>query len=161
MVEPPALHWVMKCNPVFDGVSPTAPDPQGILRGMTPGSPAFHGGEYPMKDSWAFDLPDTGFFFPGDMLRYYVTASDDLEGDIRTAAWPPDTTGVLDFSPGSPFPYNAEIRALPTVTQPVAGQFAQPSLLLVDDSRSTPSAETPGCTPWRTWDSSFPATLTS
>ena len=68
-------------------------------------------------------------------MRYYLTASDDLAGDIRTSVWPPDTTGVTDFSPASPYPDMVEIRALPTVTQPVAEQFDHPSVLYVDDSR--------------------------
>jgi len=138
VVDPPSLHWVMKSNPVFDSVRPSAPDAQGILRGMTSGSVALNNNGDPVEGRWAFDLPDTGFFYPGDRLRYYITASDDLTGDVRTAVWPPDTTGILDFSGGSLYPYHAEIRGLPTVTQPVAGQFAHPPMLFVDDSRIDP-----------------------
>ena len=132
---PPLLHWVMKCNPVFDTVRSGTPDGQGQLRGMVSGQVVLDNQGVPKEDTWSVDLPDTGFFFPGDRLRYYLTASDDLAGDIRTSVWPPDTTGVTDFSPASPYPEMVEIRALPTVTQPVADQFAHPSILYVDDSR--------------------------
>ncbi len=131
---PPTMHWVMACNPTFDPVRPTAPEAQGILRGMVNGSVAVNSSGTPLPNKWAFDLPDSGWFFPGDRMHYYITASDDLAGDVRTSVWPPDTTGVLDFTPGSPFPRETEIHALPTLTQPVAGQFTQPSFLFCDGS---------------------------
>ncbi len=134
VVEPPMMHWVMKCNPVFDSARSMPPDPQGILRGATDGSVAVGFNGQPIYGEWAFDLADTGFFFPGDRIHYYVTAGDDLDGDVRTSVWPPDTTGVLDFSLPSVYPYPAEIRGLPTVTQPAPGQFAHPAMLLVDDT---------------------------
>ena len=51
---------------------------------------------------WAFDLPDTGFLFPGDVLHYYIEATDAIGGpggtDPRTAIMPADTTGFsTDF----------------------------------------------------------------
>jgi len=130
--NPPTMHWVMDCNPTFDSVRPIAPEAQGFLRGMISGSVAVTYDGTPVPNKWAFDLPDSGWFFPGDKLHYYITASDDLAGDVRTSVWPPDTTGVLNFTPGSPFPRETEIRALPTLTQPVDGQFTQPSLLFCD-----------------------------
>jgi len=144
VIDPPFLHWVMQCNPVFDSVRPSAPDPQGILRGVTAGNAAvFPGNISPVEGRWAFDLPDTGFFFPGDRLRYYVISGDNLDGDVRFAVWPPDTSGVLDFTPGSTYPRMAEIHGLPTITQPVAGQFDHPRLLYIDDSRfNSPTQDT-------------------
>ncbi len=137
VTQAPTLHWVMACNPTFDVVRPDAPDGLGILRGMTPG---IHSPDDPL-DRWFFDLPDTGFFFPGDRMHYYLTAGDDLDGDIRTSVWPPDTTGVLDFSPSSPFPDNLQVSALPNLTQPVPGEFAKPSLLFCDGARTTDAAD--------------------
>ncbi len=130
VVDPPTLHWVLKSNPVFDPVRISTPDAQGVVRASVSG--IMHSS--PSQDWWSFDLPDTGLFYPGDVLRYYLTASDDLAGDIRTSVWPPDTTGVLDFSPGEPYPLQAEIRGLPTLTQPVPDQFAHPQVLYIDDS---------------------------
>jgi hypothetical protein len=114
----------MDCNPTFDAFRPEAPDAQGVARGMVSVY-----SDNPVHGIWAFDLPDTGFFYPGDRLRYYITADDDLDGDVRTSVWPPDTTGILDFSLGSAFPLVAEIAGLPTLTQPAAGQFENPPVL--------------------------------
>ncbi|MEN8007600.1 MAG: hypothetical protein ABFS42_11330, partial [Candidatus Krumholzibacteriota bacterium] len=132
--DPPSLHWVMECNPTFDSVRPGAPNGQGILRGMISGGMIDNGSGTPLENQWSFDLPDTGWFFPGDRLRYYITATGDLAGDLRTSVWPPDTTAVLDFTPGSSYPRRVEARALPTLTQPVPGQFTQPSLLFYDST---------------------------
>jgi hypothetical protein len=138
--EPASLHWVMSCNPTFDTVRPQAPDGQGLLRGMASGSIVLDHWGTPRVNTWSFDLPDTGFFFPGDRLHYYLTASDDLAGDVRTSVWPPDTTGVLDFTLDSPYPGETTARALPTITQPVAGEFSQPSLLFCDGTEDRVAA---------------------
>jgi len=132
--DPPSLHWVMDCNPTFDTVRPESPDGQGILRGMV-------SGELILGYRWSFDLPDSGWFFPGDRLHYYITASGDLDGDLRTSVWPPDTTAVLDFTGSSVFPRETEIHALPTLTQPAAGQFTQPSLLFCDGTGDPEAAD--------------------
>lgn len=132
--EDPILHWVMECNPLFDTVRTGVPDQDGILRGMTTGTETMHEHGSPLPDHWTFDLQDQGFFFPGDRLRYYIIGSDDLDGDIRTSVWPPDTTGVTDFSRESPFTSMTEIRGLPSVTQPVAGEFTQPSIIFCNDT---------------------------
>ena len=138
--EPAALHWVMSCNPTFDAIRPQTPDGQGLLRGNVSGSVVLDHWGVPLVNTWSFDLPDTGFFFPGDRLHYYLTASDDLAGDVRTSVWPPDTTSVLDFTIASPFPRNFTVRALPTVTQPVAGQFSQPDMLFCDATEDQAAA---------------------
>jgi hypothetical protein len=141
VLEDPVLHWVMDCNPVFDPARLDQPDGEGILRGMTTGIGTIFSEGSPVADHWTFDLPDNEFFFPGDRLRYYIIGAEDLEGDIRASAWPPDTTGVADFSPDSPFTRITEIRGLPTITQPVAGQFDQPSFLFCDDTDDPQMAE--------------------
>ena len=135
--EPAALHWVMSCNPIFNSVRLTAPDGQGMLRGMVTGGVVLDYQGQPRENIWSFDLPDTGFFFPGDMLHYYLTASDELAGHVRTSVWPPDTTGVLDFTIDSPFPSETTVRALPTITQPEVGPFSHPSLLFCDGTAGT------------------------
>lgn len=135
--EPPAMHWAMQCNPLFDSVRQNAPNGQGILRGAVSGEVADNGYGTPLENRWTFDLPDEGWFFPGDVLHYYITATDQLGGDFRTSVWPADTTAVLDFTPDSLFPRELVTRALPTLTQPVAGEFSQPSILLMD-SDATP-----------------------
>ena len=132
VTQPPSLHWVMKTNPVFDAVRPGTPDPQGLLRGIVVGGVVLDGSAVPLENTWSFDLPDTGFFFPGDRIRYYITASDELAGEVHSSVLPPDTTGFLDFDGASTFPLDLEICALPSVTQPAPGQFSSPPMLLYD-----------------------------
>ncbi|MBU2501176.1 hypothetical protein KJ682_07615 [bacterium] len=132
IMAPPILHWVMSCNPVFDGVRPAAPGPDQVVRGSTEGR-LVHSGGILVEGRWSFDLPDSGWFFPGDVLHYYLTAEDDLAGDVRTAVWPPDTTRVLDFSVHSSYPDQAEIRALPTALDDLPAGLDQPSMLVCLD----------------------------
>ena len=130
IAEPVELHWVMKGNPVFDAVRTRSPDGNGLQRGSVLGIPA------DIKDHWRFDLPDSGWFFPGDLLRYYVVAGTELDGDIRYSTWPADTTGVLDFTPGSSFNTRAEAHALPSLGVPVGGEFPKPPIVLVNNVSS-------------------------
>lgn len=121
--EAPRLHWVMRCNPLFDDVRPGTPDMDGILRGMVPAGPTAIDGR------WWVDLPDTGFFYPGDVLRYYITATEAVAGDSEYqgfSVWPPDTTAITDFALGSSYTRLAEIRALPTLDD----AWQQPTVLL-------------------------------
>ena len=130
IAAPAELHWVMKGNPVFDTVRTGSPDGNGLQRGSVPGIHDVN------NDLWKFDLPDSGWFFPGDLLRYYVVAGTELDGDIRYSTWPADTTGVLDFTPGSSFNTRAEARALPSLGVPVGGEFPKPPIVLVNNVSS-------------------------
>ena len=76
------MHWALAANPLFDPYRTAAPS--NPVFGLSIGA-----------NDFAFDLPDTGFLFPGDRLHYYLTASDDLAGDVRTSVWPPDTTSAI------------------------------------------------------------------
>ncbi|RKX28694.1 MAG: hypothetical protein DRP71_17085, partial [Verrucomicrobia bacterium] len=91
---------------------------------------------------WAFDLPDTGFLFPGDVLHYYFSATDAIGGaggtDLRTAIMPSDTTGFShginnDF--GDPLGYNQSFtfRALPSIRLGLSGVYEQPIALFIND----------------------------
>jgi hypothetical protein len=134
LTQPPSLHWVMKCNPTFDAVRPGTPNGQGLLRGMEPSIATIDSDGNPQTHKWTFDLPDEGWFYPGDVLHYYITTTSDLDGDIRTSSFPADTTGILDFSSTSSLPAEVVVRALPTLTQPVTGDFSQPAILFVSNS---------------------------
>lgn len=130
----PQLHWVMACNPAFDAVRPAVPGVDGILRGSVPGTEVY-AGTTTLPSKWAFDLPDTGWFFPGDRVRYYVTAVDQVAGsNPMMTSWPADTTGILDFQFDTAYPAFAEVRALPTVVVAAPGQFDQPSMLYLDEA---------------------------
>ena len=42
----------------------------------------------PITDRFAFDLPDSGFLFPGDIMHYYIEATDIVGMDTQTATLP-------------------------------------------------------------------------
>jgi FlgD Ig-like domain len=133
LLGPPQLHWVMDCNPIFDAVRPVAPGSGGILRGSTEGWE-------PSYTKWAFDLPDSGWFFPGDRLRYYITSSEESGTwpPESHSVWPADTTGILDFSLESTYPGFAEVRAFPGLSYD-DGEYVHPEMLYceeIDDSEN-------------------------
>ncbi|MCB1182849.1 hypothetical protein KDM41_05405 [bacterium] len=107
----PQLHYVINANPVFDAYRTTP------TSGSVPGSPAVGSGGVPDEKAWAFDLPDTGTLFPGDVLHYYVRAADDAGGDIRYQTLPGDLSGFGDFS--QPLAYHSSfvVHALPTIRE--------------------------------------------
>ncbi len=138
----PEMHVLMKANPLFDtfrtlpaGFTQTGNMISGTVLGDT-----IRAGTPPVVvvNVWKWDLPDTGFFFPGDMFHYYFKAQDNLAGDIGTTYLPGDTTG-FSFFPGHPdyrsnTMYEAyKIDALPTMHSATAGD--QPTLLFWDDSQ--------------------------
>jgi hypothetical protein len=85
-----------------------------------------------VPDRFFADLPDTAFLFPGDIMHYYLEASDvdTLTLSVETATLPADLTGYGDFS--DPLGYNPSftVRALPTITN-LAGD--QPPVIFWND----------------------------
>ncbi|MFO7607874.1 MAG: FlgD immunoglobulin-like domain containing protein [Candidatus Krumholzibacteriia bacterium] len=113
----PELHWRLQRNPLFDpwrsaGLPDQGSAPCAALAGYGP-------------DVWGFDLPDTGFLFPGDRLHCFFTATQNAGGVTSTTILPADTTGFASFAdyPRYDGGYDASfsVRALPTVHE-VAGQ---------------------------------------
>ena len=97
----------MQRNPIFDaGRTSGLPDIGSVL-----GMPAVSSAGQVVPDKWAFDLPDTGFFFPGDVLHYYIGATDQVPGgvDPQSATLPADTTG-FSTGFGDPMGYNSTYR---------------------------------------------------
>ncbi len=126
---PAEMHWRLSPNPAYDahrGPPPPNPVPGDSISVLTDmfRRPTVR---------YAFDLPDSGFFFPGDVLHYYFAARDDAAGDIGLATLPGDTSGFASF-PGQPgyvpgrYPQWFEVRALPDLHDPAAG--TQPPLLV-------------------------------
>ncbi len=78
------------------------------------------------KTVWTVDLPDENFFFPGDVLKWYVEAQDNLVGgDIGTSLIPADTSGFSSFVYNLDYPVDYIVRApcrpcsrLPRATSP-------------------------------------------
>ena len=129
LVGVPKMHYRLFPNPVFDGVRTAGLPAQGVVDGM----------ETYVANRWAFDLPDTGFFFPGDVIHVCFSATDDAGGDVRTAVLPADTTG-FGVGPRDPaydpllYPEAFTVRALPAVTK--LSPLEHPPTLYWDDSGS-------------------------
>jgi len=100
------LVYTMQRNSVFDSVR----DPAWDVSGSTPAQGDGLTGEY------YYDLPDSGFLFPGDILHYYFEATDEVaHTDPQTTTLPADISGFGDFS--HPLAYNTlfQVHALPSV----------------------------------------------
>ncbi|MEN8008015.1 MAG: FlgD immunoglobulin-like domain containing protein, partial [Candidatus Krumholzibacteriota bacterium] len=130
----PTLNYILDRNPLFDPYRTAGLPDQGSVAGL----PAVGSSGSPTPDKWAFDLPDTGFLFPGDLLHYYISATDAIGGvggtDPKTAIMPADTTG---FSTNfwDPLVYDSSftVRALPSIREDSPGVFIQPDGLLIND----------------------------
>ena len=117
----PVIVYKMDPNPLYNPVRSGFP-----LEGTNPGVDLG-------ADRWAFDLPDTGWFFPGDVIHWYIEAQDNQGGNIGTANWPlnPDLDNYNDFSDGLDWNSSNIIRALPTMFSATAGD--QPKILWWND----------------------------
>jgi hypothetical protein len=125
-LDPPLMHWTLaRRNPLFDAYRTLPPSPvTGRVTRTAAGAV--------VANRWNFDLPDTGFLFPGDVLHYYFSATDHRAGDTRTSIAPVDLAGYGDeHSPVWPPAFT--VRCLPSLAD-VAG--TQPALLLWNDQGS-------------------------
>ncbi|MFH1841923.1 MAG: right-handed parallel beta-helix repeat-containing protein, partial [bacterium] len=124
----PKLHYRLAANPLFDPVrSSGLPNAGWVYGDSCRGS---GGGVLP--DRFCFDLPDTGFFFPGDVLHYYIEVQDNQGGDIRTTILPADTTGFGRFAGNPPYDETFKVRALPTLHSANPGDH--PPILFINDN---------------------------
>ena len=130
----PRLQYRLQRNPAFDAWRNAGlPD-----RGSVAADSVF-GAQGRFANRWCVDLPDSGFLFPGDVLRYYLEAGDDLAGDVRTAILPADTAGFSAV--GDPWAYDPQftMRALPTLDVG-PGDLLRPALttlVWLDSGRET------------------------
>ncbi len=123
----PELHYVIDANPLFNSVRTTA------TSGSVPGLPVV-GASGPVQDKFAFDLPDTGTLYPGDVLHYYIRAGDDVAGDVKHTTLPADLTGYGDFAEPRTYDFRFIVRALPTIRDNGLGGIDTPKILVWDDS---------------------------
>lgn len=125
-IDPPLMHWTLaRRNALFDPYRtlPANPVTGRVTRAATGAIVA---------NRWNFDLPDSGFLFPGDVLHYYFSATDHRAGDTRMSIAPEDLTG--HGQAGSPvWPLAFTMRCLPTVAD-VSG--TQPPVLFWNDQGS-------------------------
>jgi hypothetical protein len=92
------MYYKIRPNALFDGVRMQAPGPNGFIEGFVDADTAVNSAGQPIAGTWAFDMPDTGFFFPGDVMHYFIKATDDTGGNPLSSFVPPDTTGFSDFN---------------------------------------------------------------
>ncbi|HPF70211.1 MAG TPA: hypothetical protein PLQ13_06020, partial [Candidatus Krumholzibacteria bacterium] len=126
----PRLYYRLQANPVFDPYRSAGLPDDGWVEGF----PAASGGTV-SPDRWAFDLPDTGFLFPGDVLHYYIEAVDVAGGVVQSSTLPADTTGFSDFADQLDYDPSYVVRGLPTVAERVGepGVYDQPPMLFWND----------------------------
>jgi hypothetical protein len=145
----PELHFLVNQNPLF-GAYRTNPEfggaPDGLVLGDTVRTAA---GAVPGR--WCFDLPDSNFLFPGDVIHYYITATDGGGPDgleWQTITIPEDTTGFHDFTGPRAYSWVGTMRALPSVYEDALnpGQLRTPRALFWHE-------EYPRC--WDEWFSAL------
>jgi len=130
----PRMYVRMRANPLFNpyrALPANFSQAGDFITGYVEGDTA-RSGEVVHVGRYAFDLPDTGFFYPGDVIHYFIEAGDVLASQQRWATLPADTTGFSDFGPLGKYNRHFVVRALPTVSSDVPGH--QPEILFWDDA---------------------------
>jgi hypothetical protein len=130
----PVMHYKLMPNPLFDAYRTSGLPNEGfVVCDSVKNSVGIV-----VADRYAADLPDTGFFFPGDVLHYFFAGTDDLAGDMQTATLPNDTTGFSNFDPyvtpgmdGVAYNSSFTVRALPSVKSSTPGDH--PEVLFWND----------------------------
>ncbi len=139
LTGPPQLHYAMWANPIFDTyrTHPTSGMVLGVAIPSGVGEPT----------EFAFDLPDEDFFYPGDVIHYYIWAEDNVGGDLRQTTLPTDLSGFDTFPSDIgyvPLVWSNvfTVHGLPTVLSLSPGApHPQPPILYYDDF-GTESGET-------------------
>jgi hypothetical protein len=140
LVEFPELRFRMKANDIFSGVRDLSgvtvtdqqtgffPDGDDLIEGYVFGDSTFNANGGWVENRFDFDLPDTGFFFPGDVIHYFIRA-EDTGGGVTTL--PGDTTGFAKFDHDLSYPSDFIVRGLPTLFSASSGD--QPTVLFWND----------------------------
>ncbi len=124
----PRMMVKLKANPLFDGVRQLPPNftqAGDIIDGWVEGAPTIAGNRY------AFDLPDSTFFFPGDVIHYYFTAADNVNGQVGVTTLPDKLDGFGNYTGLMAYPNVFTVRALPTLFDTHGNQ---PEILFWNDA---------------------------
>jgi len=133
------MVWALKTNPVFEDALRAAPSgvkdinvqpgPAGTTwTGETMGAASTAPSGVTIANRYFFELPDEDFMYPGDVLHYFLRATD---SDGRVSTMPADTTGFHDFSRDTNYDRTFTVRALPSIRDIDTG--TQPRLLVWND----------------------------
>jgi hypothetical protein len=130
------MYYKIRPNPLFNGVRMQAPGTNGFIEGFVDADTVVNSTGNPVPGKWAIDMPDTGFFFPGDVMHYYIKATDDTGGTPLSSFAPPDTTGFSDFNTilgyrDDSAEWDFIVRFLPTMFSQTIGN--QPKILWWND----------------------------
>jgi hypothetical protein len=145
----PELRWTMKQNPAFDASFRTSPYLMATS-GTSPGFKLYTDTGVEIPDRYGFDLPDSSFFFPGDVIHYYIFAQDiigtDL-GSVTDGTMPGnlngygefltvvDTGGDANTDPDKRYPSMFTVHGLPSLSLNEAEDgYVQPSILFYNDN---------------------------
>ncbi len=134
LYDRPLMIVKMKANPLFDAVRvlpPTFAQMGEVIDGWVYGDSTFLPSGAVLPNRFHFDLPDSNFLFPGDVLRYYIQAQDFLAGDVGTATLPADLEAFPDIYDELVYPGEFVVRALPTLEN-AGGR--QPEILFWNDA---------------------------
>jgi hypothetical protein len=142
-VSDPEIVVAMKANPLFDAfrVLPAGFTQTGdLIEGALAGAVAENAAG-PVPGKWAFDLPDENFFFPGDIIHYFIRATDTDGVEEQTATFPPKDIdaeapdGFGDFSRALAYSSSYTVRGLPTVYEDPLnpGSLVTPGTLFWND----------------------------
>jgi len=122
------MHYKIKPNPLFNDVRMQLPGANGFIEGYVEADSAVNSAGQVVTGTWAIDMPDTGFFFPGDVMHYYFSAWDNIGGaEPYESTLPADTSGYSEFS--DPLAYAAKptevddyvVHFLPTILSQTIG----------------------------------------
>ncbi|HOX24919.1 MAG TPA: FlgD immunoglobulin-like domain containing protein [Candidatus Krumholzibacteria bacterium] len=131
LVDVPRLVARGRANPLFNPVRLIAPGPDGTYTVTGQADSCRNAAGAVLPSRWAFDLPDSGLIFPGDVVHFFLEAQAVFAGNPVLVTWPADTSGFADFSAQTVWPTIATMRALPTVFSDASGD--QPSILFWRD----------------------------
>jgi hypothetical protein len=132
------MVWALQTNSVFEDGLRAAPARTKDVNVVTGAAGTVWSGEVVadtsttsagarIADRYFVDLPDVDFMYPGDVLHYYIQATD---SDGRVTTLPGNTDGFLDFTPGTAYGRAWTVRGLPTISD-TAG--TQPEILVWND----------------------------
>ncbi len=116
LAERPRLVVKMRAIPLFDAVRVLPANftqMDGIVDGWVYGDTTRQPNGVVVPGRWSFDLPDSSFLFPGDVLHYHVEARDQVGGDVGVTTLPADLGGFGDFDGPLAYPGAFSVHALP------------------------------------------------